>query len=240
MLADKHITIYRKGIVFVMRFWLPAIGIVGLILLLKAEFPYAMNQPDQIMRIVYLLLLILLVTGGSGMIRRMRGAQAVRDAMLWLGIILVLVLGYSFHNEIRTSRLGAALVPSRIQKTNDGGLSIELAQDGHFHMEAEVNGVVINFMVDTGASDIVLSPQDAKSAGFPVETLNYSRAYHTANGTGSGAPVIIKTMMVGAVTLTDVPASVNAAPLENSLLGMTFLQQFREYRVNGDTLTLYP
>ena len=223
-----------------MRVWLPIALIAGLVLLLKAQFPYAVTQPDQMMWLVYLLFVIVLIFSGSGMIRRMHGAQMARDAMIWLAIIVVLVLGYSFCNDLQYSRLGAALIPSRIQKTADGGLSINMAQDGHFHMEAEVNGVRMNFMVDTGASDIVLSPRDAKNAGFPIETLNYSRTYHTANGTGSGAPIIIKTMRVGPFMLTDIPASVNAAAMDTSLLGMAFLKQFREYHVNGDTLTLYP
>ena len=223
-----------------MRVWLQIALIAGLVLLLKTQFPYAIAEPGQMMQLIYLLIFIVLIFSGSGMIRRMRTTQMARDAMIWLAIIVVLVLGYSFRNDLQYSRLGSALMPSRIQKTTDGGLSINIAQDGHFHMEAEVNGVVMDFMIDTGASDIVLSPLDAKEAGFPVETLNYSRTYRTANGAGSGAPIIIKSMRVGPFTLTDIPASVNAAAMDTSLLGMTFLKQFREYHVNGDTLTLYP
>ena len=47
-------------------------------------------------------------------------------------------------------------------------------------------------------------------------------------------------MVVGPYTLNNVPASVNSAAMDMSLLGMSFLKQFREYRVTGDTLTLYP
>jgi aspartyl protease family protein len=160
--------------------------------------------------------------------------------MVWLAIIAVLVLGYSMRGELSGSRFMAALMPSRIHTTEDGGLSIDMSQDGHFHMQIEVNGVPLDFMVDTGASDIVLSPQDARRAGYDPDTLNYTKFYNTANGTSKGAPVVINRMVVGAYTLDKVPASVNSASMSTSLLGMTFLRQFKEYRVTGDTLTLYP
>ncbi len=223
-----------------MRFWFVILLVAALVLLLKTQFPYALNRPDQITQVLYLGLFIALIASGSGLMRRVTLTQAARDAMVWVAIILVLVLGYSFRGEWRYSRIMTALIPSRIHKTDDGGLSIEMAQDGHFHMEVEINGVPVDFLVDTGASDIVLSPEDAVSAGYQPETLNYTKIYSTANGTGSGAPVSIATMVVGPYTLNNVPASVNSAAMDMSLLGMSFLKQFREYRVTGDTLTLYP
>lgn len=223
-----------------MRVVVSVVALLGLVLFLNTQFPGALTRPEHSMRLVYLCLFIVLMATGSGMARRMTLTQGVRDAMVWLAIIAVLVLGYSMRGELRGSRFMAALMPSRIHASDDGGLSIDMAQDGHFHMEIEVNGTAIDFMVDTGASDIVLSPDDARRAGYEIETLNYSKFYNTANGTSKGAPVVINTMVVGPYTLTKVPASVNSASMNTSLLGMTFLRQFKEYRVTGDTLTLTP
>lgn len=222
-----------------MRFWLLLLGVFGMLLLLKQQFPYAVANSDQMLRALFLVMFLLMVAG-SGMAKSMRASQAVKDALLWLIIVMALVLGYSFRGDLRSSRLFAELVPSHIQQTADGGYSIAASQDGHFHLEALVNDMPLDFMIDTGASDIVLSPHDAQLAGFDIETLNYTRSYQTANGLVSGAPVKIDTMIIGPLTLQDIPASVNGAPMDTSLLGMAFLKQFRRYEVNDDKLTLYP
>lgn len=223
-----------------MRLALLLFFIVGLLVLLAWQFPYAVGTVDEKMRIVYLVSVLLLVGGGSGMLRRVSKRQAMRDAALWLGIIVALVLGYSFRNDIKHSRLAGELIPARIQTTADGGLSVTMATDGHFHIEAEVDGALLYFLIDTGASDIVLSKQDAARAGFDVDTLNYSRTYSTANGLVSGAPVRIRTMNIGSLTLHDLPASVGGGNLDSSLLGMSFLKQFSRYSVDGNRLTLIP
>ncbi len=223
-----------------MRFALGILAIIGLILLLKTQFPYAIATEAQKMQLLFSSLLLLLIATGSGMLKRMTATQVARDAMIWVAIILCLVLGYSFRGDLSHSRLFGALVPSRIQQTADGGLSVQAGADGHFHMEAAINGTVINFLVDTGASDIVLSQQDAEAAGYELETLNYSREYSTANGIVHGAPVRIGQLDVGPYTLKDVPASINSGPMDTSLLGMAFLKQFRQYHVSDDILTLYP
>lgn len=223
-----------------MRILLPIVLILGLVLVLKVQFPYALNRPDQMIKLFYLVLFLVLMASGTGLLSRMTTTQLARDAMIWAAIIVVLVIAYGFRGEWRYSRFMAALMPSRIHSTKDGGLSIDMAQDGHFHMEIEVNGAPMDFLVDTGASDIVLSAVDARSAGFDIETLNYSKTYSTANGKSRGAPVSIDSMVVGPYTLNNVPASVNSGPMDTSLLGMAFLSQFKEYRVTGDTLTLTP
>ena len=214
--------------------------ITGVLLLLYWQFPYAVITVDEKLRILYLVLLLMLIGGGSGMARRIQRRQVVRDMLLWLGIILLLVLGYSFRGEIQHSRIVGELMPSRIQSGANGALAVTMAQDGHFHMEAEVNGTLLNFMIDTGASDIVLSRHDATAVGFDVATLNYSRHFSTANGMVSGASVRIKTLDVGEMTFHDVPASVNNAEMDTSLLGMAFLKQFSRYNVDGNRLTLTP
>jgi aspartyl protease family protein len=222
-----------------MRYALPLILVLGLVWGLKSQFPYALSHPEDSRQLVYLVMFLVLVAGGAGL-WRMRAAQAARDAALWLGLILVLVLGYSTRGQWRYSRFMAALVPSRIHVTEEGAMTVDMAQDGHFHLEAEINGTPVYFLVDTGATDIVLTAADARSIGIDPDTLNYSKRYSTANGQSRGAPVMLPNMVVGPFTLKDVPASVNGSPMDTSLLGMAFLTQFREYSVSGDTLTLTP
>ncbi|MDR0296627.1 MAG: TIGR02281 family clan AA aspartic protease [Rickettsia sp.] len=63
-----------------------------------------------------------------------------------------------------------------------GELVISCSNDGHFYINALVNGVKIKFMIDTGASDVALTTSDAKMLGFDLSKLNYTRTYSTANG----------------------------------------------------------
>jgi aspartyl protease family protein len=109
---------------------------------------------------------------------------------------------------------------------------------GHFLVEAMVEGVPIRFLVDTGASDIVLSPNDALEIGLRPADLRFTRRFETANGTVRGAPVILRELRVGQLQLFDVGASVNEAPLEVSLLGMSFLNELRGYEVADGRLIL--
>ena len=88
-----------------------------------------------------------------------------------------------------------------------------------------VNGVPVDFMVDTGASHIVLAPQDAARLGYTPRDLDFSQAFESANGTVRAAPVELRELRVGQLQLYDLEASVNGSDLPISLLGMSFLQQ---------------
>ncbi|MDE0994022.1 MAG: TIGR02281 family clan AA aspartic protease, partial [Rhodospirillales bacterium] len=95
-------------------------------------------------------------------------------------------------------------------------------------------------LIDTGASDVVLSPLDAKRLGFNLERLRYSKIYRTANGSVKGAPVILGQITIGSIQLLNVPASVNGADMNRSLLGMRFLNQLSRFEISGNQLILTP
>jgi clan AA aspartic protease (TIGR02281 family) len=115
---------------------------------------------------------------------------------------------------------------------------IEAGVGGHFLIDAVVNGAPVDFLVDTGASNIVLTLADAERLGLQPETLRFSQRFATANGEVRGAPVVLREIRVGQFSLFDVPASVNEAPLRVSLLGMSFLERLNGYEVNGRRLIL--
>ncbi|WP_372887870.1 TIGR02281 family clan AA aspartic protease, partial [Shimia sp.] len=90
----------------------------------------------------------------------------------------------------------------------------------------------------TGASEIVLSRADARRAGFDVDRLPYYGRAFTANGEVRTAPVTLRELRLGEMVDTGVAASVNGGQLEQSLLGMSYLQRFSEIRISGGTLSL--
>ena len=105
--------------------------------------------------------------------------------------------------------------------------------------KAEVNGISIPMIVDTGASTIVLRPEDAKKAGIDVSKLSFTVPVLTANGRTVAARVRLNSVAIGPLQREDVDALV-AEPkaLTESLLGMSFLGRLRSYEFSGDFLTL--
>lgn len=117
-------------------------------------------------------------------------------------------------------------------------IAVHANRAGQFILDAVVNGESTRFLVDTGASVLVLSPEDARRIGFNTNTLTYSARYRTANGVAVGAPVVLREFRIGSFSLHDVPATVMARPIPVSLLGMSVLSQFAGHTVEGNKLVL--
>lgn len=203
------------------------------------RFPYAVRDENQVHHLLYLLVFLVIIITQSRLITTLSWRRALRGGAAWAGIFVLLVLAYSFRGSLPKRFMGE-MMPQQVQVQDDGTLEIHASQGGHFFLEAQVNRVPVRFMVDTGASDIVLAPQDAARAGIAVEALTYDREYNTANGYGSGAKVVLGSLQIGTLTLRDMPASVNKQEMSESLLGMAFLKRLRGFHVDNDTLVLIP
>jgi len=191
-----------------------------------------MDKGDQAV-LVYLIL-VLLVVGGS-MIISSRGQlnKTLQQASIW-GLIFVGAVGaYSLRDQIE-----ASLYPERAVISERGTVSFNRAHDGHFYAEIEVNGKKIEFVIDTGASDIVLSEKDAETLGYPVKDLIYSGRASTANGLVPIARITLDSISLGRFTDHSIPATVNGGELATSLLGMRYLERFRKIEIAGSRLTL--
>jgi aspartyl protease family protein len=93
-------------------------------------------------------------------------------------------------------------------------------------------------MIDTGSSDIVINLEAAQKLGIDPKKLTFNKPYQTANGTSWGASVTLEEFQIGNVKFRNIPASVNNADMGTSLLGMSFLRQFRKYEFYRDKLIL--
>ena len=93
-------------------------------------------------------------------------------------------------------------------------------------------------MVDTGASRVVLTQRDATRLGFKAEDLSFNSRSSTANGEVWGASVTLETILVEDHPIHDVPASVSKDDLNVSLLGMSYLDKLKGYKVERGDLTL--
>ena len=218
--------------------WLGALVGIGLLLfLLLRAFPdESLANPDVIQTVAVLAL----VSSSLLFVRHFNVKQTVRNILLWLGVGAVLVLGFSYQDELMGigQRLRADLIPGTPLQTAAGEMVISASEGGGFHANGTVNGTPVRFLVDTGASSIVLSPADAKRLGIDLNTLVFNRAYETANGIGYGASTTVDELTVGHIRLTNVPVSINQAPMRSSLLGMTFLNRMKSFNISGRKLVL--
>ncbi len=127
------------------------------------------------------------------------------------------------------------------QDTNQVSRTVVLRADrqGHFWIEGRVNHADVRFMIDTGATGIALNRQDAASAGIHLQDRDFTLKSHTANGVARAAPVEIRTLEVGPITVRGIPAHVMDGPMTGmALLGMNFLRRLESFELRGDTLTL--
>ncbi len=219
-----------------------AIGLVGLVVWLAGRYPDSLTSRESMVDLVRYGGILALVCAGVLASGRFRLAKAVRDMSIWAAILLLLLVGYSFRRELTAIglRVGGEVAPHQAFVAEDGALTFRRGADGHFHAEIEIEGTPIRFLIDTGASDIVLTPRDATRIGIDVAALSFTQRYQTANGTVWGAPVILSSVAVGGIRFNDVRASVNSAEMGQSLLGMAFLDRFSGYEVTGDEMRLKP
>ncbi len=119
-----------------------------------------------------------------------------------------------------------------------GELEIEPGQYGQFRLEAEVNGELVDFLVDTGASVVVLGSETAERLGFDLDALEYSGMAQTANGTAPIARIILDEIVIGDLTIETVEAAVIKKSMATSLLGMSFLARLGGYEVRNGRLVL--
>ena len=212
-----------------------------LVALLVGRFPDALSSERDWLRVTYLVALLALVASGIVAGRRGGLRKSIKHLLAWAAIGLVLVAGYAYRAEFAAfgERVLGELVPHRGTVLGDAAISFRVGVDGHFRIEALVDGTPVRFLVDTGASDVMLSPADARRLGFDLDALSYTRIYSTANGTVRGAPMRLGEVVVGPIRMRHVPASVNEAPMASSLLGMSFLDRLAGYEVRADTLTLH-
>ncbi len=118
-------------------------------------------------------------------------------------------------------------------------VEIKVGRNGHFNTQAEINGRPVEVMIDTGATMVALSYEDAERAGLYLNNGDFTGAVSTANGIARVAPVTLDRVSIGDITVRDVPAAV-AEPgrLRTSLLGMTFLNKLSRFDMRSGTLVL--
>ena len=190
--------------------------------------------------LIYLIILLGFIASGTLFKKQIKASQILKQLFWWFLIILVIIFLYSFRHDFDNAknRLKSELFPSSAMRISDNQIRINISQGGHFYIKLKVNGEDVSFMIDTGASDTVLSQDDAKKVGINLNNLSYNKIYNTANGKVFAASVKLDKVELSGIIFYDIYASVNNSNLETSLLGMSFLKNFKKYEFYQDKLVL--
>lgn len=176
---------------------------------------------DTLARVGYLAI-ILVALGGWVMVEfRQRMGQALRMALAWGLIFVGVMAGYGLWSDIRRDVMPIQEVVA------DGAVEVPRSADGHYYLTLMINGTGVPFMVDTGASGMVLAGKDAEMLGIDVANLAYRGEAYTANGVVRTARVTLDEVVLGPFRNQRFGAFVTEGALEQSLLGMDYLGQFR-------------
>lgn len=147
-------------------------------------------------------------------------------------------LGLHPTNEARAAEAPPpAVAPVR---GHAGAAEIAKGPDGHFWAEASVGGRHVRFLVDTGATAVALTAEDARRVGIDVGRLDYDREVTTAAGPGQAAEVELPYVAIAGARVEKVKALVIRDGLSTSLLGMTYLGRLASFEASPGVLILRP
>lgn len=188
---------------------------------------------DDLPRLVYLVILGAAVISWFFVGNRQNLGKSAQQAVVWLLIFVGVVAGIGLFQEISNDHATQHVAEGDI-------ITLVRQSDGHFYATAAVNGVPIQFLVDTGATDIVLTMEDAKKLGFATDDLNFLGSADTANGIVRTARIRLDSLQLETHVENDLRAYVNEGPLSISLLGMEYLQGFGRIEIAGNRMILSP
>lgn len=188
---------------------------------------------DSLAQLIYLGAIALVLGGAFVLSTRLRLSQTLQMAGIWALIFVGAIAVVGLWGDIQDD-----LYPTQTRFDDSGSIIIPRSPDGHYYIRLDVNGAPIDFIVDTGASDIVLNESDARAVGLDPATLNFLGRASTANGEVRTAAVRLDSVSIGPHTDTNVPAVVNNAELWQSLLGMGYLQNWGSIEISGGQMRL--
>jgi aspartyl protease family protein len=220
--------------------WLSFVAVVGGGFLLAVRLFPAESADLDWERALRLFGTLALVSSALVSARRFSLSSTVRAIAGWIAILAVLITAYALRNDVSqvAVKVRSALFPAYAVADSPRSLVISRGDSDGFYVMGKVNGAPVRFLIDTGSTEILLSPADAERAGLRPGELDYSRPSETANGVGYGASGTVDTLTVGAIRMDHVPVSINKAPMDASLLGMPFLKRLDSYEVRGDQMYL--
>lgn len=192
---------------------------------------------DQIAHLAYLIILLTVLVFYALVAKRRGLSRVVRGAVLWVLLFIGALSAYDLW-------LGARFTLMTTQSSSGESVTLRRGFDGHFRVSLRVTGADgverhVPFLVDTGASEMVLTRQDAEMLGFDTGSLPFEGVARTANGETRTAEISLdRVVLADDQAISDVRALVNSGDLHASLLGMSFLSHFARIEISGNVMRI--
>lgn len=194
---------------------------------------------DQAIHVLYLLGVLVLV-GSALVVRRIPLGSAVKMFAGWVLIFAAGFIIFTFKDEFAAlgDRLLLAARGGEVEATQTPGeVRVRLAPDGHFWVQAELNGERVRFLIDSGATTTSISRATAERVGIQPSG-GFPALVRTANGTVEVDRGRAETLRVGEIERQDVAVHISEAFGDMNVIGMNFLSSLRGWSVEGRTLIL--
>ena len=160
-------------------------------------------------------------------------SKFIRFGLIWFVIFLLAILSaLIWENHLDKKANGDNF------NSGQNELVLKRSRNGHFYINLKINNYQIDFLVDTGASSIILSNNDGKKLGFDTEALSYWKSASTANGEILISPIILDEIRMGPIRYSNVKAFISQKNMEKSLLGMSFINRFKKLEINQSKMTI--
>ena len=199
-----------------------------------------MSGGGQALAFLYLLGCLALVSSGL-LVRRAPLGQNLKMALAWLLIFAAAFVAFALKDDFIAlgRRAYAEIRGDNVVATAPGEIRIRQSDDGHFWVNAEVNGHVVRFLVDSGATVTTLSRVTARTSGVEPDN-GFGVMVDTANGTALFDRASVGRLKVGPIERRDLAVQISRADNENDLdvIGMNFLSTLSAWGVEGRTLVL--
>ena len=182
-------------------------------------------------KLIFLSIILIVLLSSYVLAMRNDLTKLFKSAALWIVIFSCFIAGYGIWQDLNKEQ-------PIFYSNNQSDIVINIKPDGHFHATVLVNNVEIEFLIDTGATHIVLSKEDAKKLDYDLSKLIFWGKSYTANGIVETAPIRLKSIQLDQFSDTNVLAYINQGSMNQSLLGMSFLNNFSSVEFRNETLTL--
>jgi aspartyl protease family protein len=178
----------------------------------------------------------------------------ITEAASWAICAMVIVASITHFDELKGFAQGASGAPPAAESAaaaedpsasegradrSDGVVELKAQSNGHYYAEVEINGRPVDVLIDTGATMVALTYEDAEKAGIYLDKSDFTHGVSTANGVARIAPVTLGSVRIGGITVRNVKAAVTErGKLQTTLLGMTFLGRLERVDIRQGMLVL--
>ncbi|MFA8384334.1 MAG: TIGR02281 family clan AA aspartic protease [Pelagibaca sp.] len=159
--------------------------------------------------------------------------KTLQHGAVWGLIFLGVIAAVGLWGDIRQT-----VQPQQLVMTDAGRIEVPRGPDGHYYLTLTINDAPVRFVVDTGATSMVLTQADAARVGLAEEDVIFYTEAMTANGVVRTAPVRLDDVALGPFHDRNVRAFVNEGEMTKSLLGMEYLNRFARLEIINGRLIL--